>query len=118
MGSIHINDKELINTDSITSIEIRPKRVYPNYHWKTEYKLFGFILWRKEGFHDRMGQYIDLIIKDYDNYYIENFWVYYNPHIVINLNDQSERRIYFKTVELMQEYIKQFENKHINFIYI
>lgn len=120
MGTI-ATYKELINTDCITSIEVRPKKIHFHYRWNEaiHFLYIPFIIWRKAGFYDYMDDYVNLdnLDKD-DNYYVENKWVYYKPHIVLNLNDRSERRIYFDSVELMDEYVTQFKSKNINFFYL
>ncbi len=120
MGTIATN-KELINTDSITSIEVCPERLNLYYRWKeASYFLYiPLLLWRKAGFYGIMGDYRNLdYFEENHNYYVKNKWVYYKPFIDINLNDRTNRRIYFKTVEDMKEYITQFKNKNINFFYL
>lgn len=117
MEKILIN-KELINIDSITSIEIYPKRLNTYYYWKSEIKFLG-LLWRKTGFYDSMGYEVDSSRFDEDsNFYVEKNWVYYSPFVKINLNDQSDRRIYFKSVEQMESYVNDFKIKNIGFFYL
>lgn len=108
---------EIINTEGITSIKVYPKRVNINYTWKEQFKLW-FLIFVHEGFYNYNGTHLENFVPAPDeNIYVEGHWVFFKPHIVVDLNNRTDRRKYFNTMEELNEFISQFLNKNIKFFY-
>lgn len=101
-----------INIEQICSLNINYKKLCREYVYKPEIKIFKFIRLNKEGFHDSFGDFIsnESILKD-DILYIENKKVFYVPHILIKLSNDTQQHVWFKNDKELTDYVEQIKTK-------
>ena len=92
------------NVNNVTKVFIRDARVDQWYKWKEARKIFGFTL-RKQGFYFCFltDEYVD---KLSENLFAKDKVVYEKPCVVINFIDESQRIIYFDTIEEANQWCK------------
>jgi hypothetical protein len=95
--------------EHVTSYKVNLKNINMNYEYRTEWKVFGFII-REEGFYYTYSiNSADLHSKERiekDGFYISGSYVYYRPHIRFEMSSGDRHTKYFESAEQLELFIK------------
>jgi hypothetical protein len=108
----------IVFNHAITSITVHPKivsgRYYVGYTRRGGNRFLSFIF---------PGEKVLSVLEYYNNfvsevdefthrcYYVEGEMVYHKPHCVIYMNDDSNKEVYFETVEELENFINDLKSK-------